>query len=344
MDESAESAAVAHRGKQLADGCRYLTRKWHSGKLVAEDFPLEQISDAVQQDDTLAWADVVGADPVVLQTLADELHLSPHAVEDAISRYERPKLDRYPTHMFLNAYALATESGTGALRMCKVSAFITKQALITVRGSDWFDLTVVADRWEEAPELLDFGVAGLLYGLLDVIVDSHFEVVQLLDDQIEDIEDSLFDDRPRTKEAQKQTYLTRKSLVRMRRLVLPMREVVNTLMRRDIHVIDPGLAPYYQDLYDHVLRVIEWTESLQEMISTAFETNLSLQDSRLNQVMKRLTSWAAIIAVPTAVTGYFGQNVPYPGFGHHWGFWLSTGVIVGIVVVLYSGFKKREWL
>ena len=93
-----------------------------------------------------------------------------------------------------------------------------------------------------------------------------------------------------------------------------------------------------------MLRVSEWTESLRDMVTTVFDTNLSLQDARLNTVMKKLTSWAAIIAVPTAITGYFGQNVPYPGFGKEWGFVLSVVVMIVIAVTLYVSFKRRDWL
>src|SRR5205823_13012503 len=112
------------------------------------------------------------------------------------------------------------------------------------------------------------------------------------------------------------------------KIVLPMREVLNILLRRDLHLIGPGVAPYYQDVYDHVLRAPEWTESLRDMVTTVFETNLSLQDARLNNVMKKLTGWAAIIAVPTAVTGYYGQNVLYPGINTLWGFVASAAIIV----------------
>jgi magnesium transporter len=133
--------------------------------------------------------------------------------------------------------------------------------------------------------------------------------------------------------------------VQLRRVVLPMREVVNAVLRHRKDFNAPTeLDSWYDDLYDHVLRASEWTESLRDMVSTLFETNLSLQDARLNNVMKKLTAWAAIIAVPTAVTGYFGQNVPYPGFAQSSGYWLSNTVIVVLAVVLYVGFKRRSWL
>ena len=124
---------------------------------------------------------------------------------------------------------------------------------------------------------------------------------------------------------QRKTFRLRKDLVELRRVVLPMREVVNSIQHRRLDAkTSPELDPLYADLYDHVLRVSEWTESLRDMVTTVFETNLSLQDARLNTVMKKLTGWAAIIAVPTAITGFYGQNVTYPGIDTVGGFMAST--------------------
>jgi magnesium transporter len=104
------------------------------------------------------------------------------------------------------------------------------------------------------------------------------------------------------------------------------------------------MAPYYQDVYDHVLRAAEWTESLRDLVATILETNLTLQGNRLNEVMRKLTAWAAILAVTTAVTGFYGQNVPYPGFGKTSGFYASVAVLLVLTGGLYAGFKKRGWL
>ena len=156
-----------------------------------------------------------------------------------------------------------------------------------------------------------------MHGLLDVVVDGHFEAVEALDDYIESIEDDLFDGNAVQRDFQRRTYQMRTDLVHLRRVALPMREVVNAIQHHRVDVKSAReLDPHYDDLYDHVLRVSEWTESLRDMISTVFETNLSLQDARLNTVMKKLTGWAAIIAVPTAITGFYGQNVPYPASAH----------------------------
>src|SRR5262249_26228909 len=143
---------------------------------------------------------------------------------------------------------------------------------------------------------------------------------------------------------QHRSFGRRKSLVLLRRVVLPMREVVNALMRPTLHVVGEPMMPYYQDVYDHVLRATEWTESLRDLVTTILETNLTVQGNRMNMIMKQVTSWAAIIAVPTAITGFYGQNVPYPGYGKSWGFLVSTLVTIALSVGLYISFRRREWL
>ncbi len=132
-------------------------------------------------------------------------------------------------------------------------------------------------RWDDNADLTRYGVGALVHGLLDYVVDSHFDAVQSLDDEIEALEDLLFDDRPRDRDVQRRSFELRKSLVHLRRVVLPMREVVNTLMRRDVGLVPVEMTAYYQDVYDHVLRAAEWTESLRDLVATIVETNLTIQ-------------------------------------------------------------------
>ena len=205
-------------------------------------------------------------------------------------------------------------ASTGELATSELAAFITDQALITVRKDDGLDIGAVVERWDASPDLAKFGVGYLLHGLLDYIVDGHFEAVQSLDDSVEALEDDLFAPNPMGIQVQRRSFELRKSLVLLRRIVIPMREVVNALMRRDLHVVGDDLVPYYQDVYDHVLRAAEWNDSLRDLVTSILETNVTIQGNRLNIITKKVTGWAAIIAVPTLITGYFGMNVPYPGF------------------------------
>ncbi len=319
------------------------TRLWRNGVLEKEDFPFADISDYICQDDCMVWADLIDPDTALLEQLSEELSLDKLAIEDAVAHFERPKLSRYASHMFLSAYAMRLNQDTGELELAQVSAFMLERAFVTVHRKDCFDVNEIARRWDDNADLMCHGVRALAWGMLDVLVDGQFEVVQALDDELEDLEDILFDQAPRSQRVQRRTYSLRKSLVRARRAILPMREVVNTLMRRDLELPTP-LRPYYEDLYDHVLRAAEWTESLRDMVSSAFETNLSLQDARLNTIMKKLTAYTVMIAIPTAVTGFYGQNVPYPGFGHHNGYLASLTIIIVLCGLLVVLFKRQGWL
>ena len=320
------------------------TRLYRDGKLVLEDFPAADTSEHLKEPGAVVWLDYCSPTQEDLATIAEELKLHPLAVEDAVNEHQRPKLDRYDSHLFMSAYDVELDRLSGELSASEIGVFITGNALVTVRQQDASRIDSVLTRWDESKELAGNGVAFLLWGLLDDIVDGHFEAVQSLDSEIEALEDLLFDDAPHNAEVQRRSFELRKSLVLLRRYVLPMREVVNALMRRDLQVLDEQMSPYYQDVYDHVLRATEWTESLRDHVTTILETNLTIQGNRMNLVMKKVTSWAAIIAVPTAITGFYGQNVPYPGFATHWGFWFSTALIVVLSASLYWAFRRNDWI
>jgi magnesium transporter len=320
------------------------TRLYRDGVLEAKDFPAAQISDYLQQPDTVVWLDLCEPDRADLEVVSQEFGLHPLAVEDAVQRHERPKLDRYQDHYFLTAYAVGLDPATGRLTTSELAAFATPQALITVRKDPGFDIEGVVARWDGSADLAGHGVGFLLWGLLDTVVDGHFAAVQQLDEAMEGLEDLLFDERPHGAEVQRRSFELRKSLVVLRRVVLPMREVVNSLLRRDLKLVDEAMGPYFQDVYDHVLRATEWTESLRDLVSTILETNLTIQGNRQNAIMKKVTSWAAIIAVPTAVTGFYGMNVPYPGFAQYSGFVASVVLVVVLSGGLYLLFKRLDWL
>jgi magnesium transporter len=319
------------------------TRCYNNGVLESEDFPLDHVSEHLDTDG-LVWVDLCRPEKEDLDLVAHELGLHELAVEDALHDRQRPKLDTYATHAFLSTYAVDLNVESGELATSEIAIFVTKQALITVRKNEDFDLAPVVSRWDNSPDLLKHGVSALLYGLLDHIVDGYFDTVQRLDEQIEALEDLLFDQRPHDVAVQRRSFELRKSLVQLRRVVLPMREVVNALMRRDLHIVNDDMTPYFQDVYDHVLRATEWTESLRDLVTTIVETNLTMQGNRLNVITKKVTSWAAIIAVPTAITGFYGQNLPYPGFQTTPGFITSSTLIVGGSAGLYFLFKSKDWL
>ncbi len=320
------------------------TRVYRKGVIEAEDFPLADVSEHLDRPDTVVWVDFCQPSADELHELAEELGLHELAVEDALGAHQRPKVDHYATHLFLSCRAVRVEVLDGRVSETEVDAFVNERWLVTVRKDEGFPVEPVLARWDRSPDLAVHGVSFLLYGLLDVIIDGYFDAVRAFDDFYDGVSDGIFAERPIELSKQRQWFQVRQALVHFHRLVMAMRDAVSTLMRRERSAVDEELYPYYQDLYDHVLRVTESTEALRDLVSTIVETNLALRDYRLNQVVKKVTGWAAIIAVPTLITGFYGMNVPYPGFGNGWGVFTSTVLLVLMTVGLYVVFKRKDWL
>ena len=319
------------------------TRVYCNGILEAEDFRVADISEFLERPDTVVWVDFCGPSKEELLEVADELGLHELAVEDALGPHQRPKLDHYASHNFLVCHAVGLNDD-GTLIETEIDAFINKRWLVTVRKDETFPLEPVIARWDRSTDLAVHGVSYLLYGLLDAVVDTYFDAVERFDEFYDRISEGIFAEKPIPPAEQRHWFQTRQALIRFHRLVVPMREAVSGLMRREHSMVADDLYPYYQDVYDHVLRVTESTDALRDLISTIVETNLSLRDYRTNQIAKQVTSWAAIIAVPTLITGWYGMNVPYPGFGETWGVWISALLVVVVSGSLYVVFRKRDWL
>jgi magnesium transporter len=312
--------------------------------LAESDFSLDRISDFHGKKDTFYWVDLVDPSKEDLAKIGEELNLNNFALEDAFKGSQRPKLEHYDSHLFINAYGSHFDHDSLELHTQEIAIFVTSNGLITVRDDNEFNIDALIKRWDEAGELASNGVAFLLWALLDQIVDGYFEVIQELDQEMEELEDLLFSPERKDTVIQRKSYALRKALVVLRRIAVPMREVLNPIIKRDTQVIGNTMFQYYQDIYDHVMRAADWTDSLRDLVTTLLETNLTIQGNRMNLIMKKVTSWAAIIAVPTAITGFYGQNVPYPGFAQEWGFWFSSATTLVVSGILYYSFKKRDWL
>ncbi|SDG10771.1 magnesium transporter [Lentzea fradiae] len=315
------------------------TRLYRNGELAGSGFPVADVAGHLEDESSVVWFDLCAPSEDEITLLRDELGLHELAIEDAFTERQRPKVDRYPTHLFLSVYAVRYAGHE--IRTCEVDVFVTRNALVTVRESEDYDLSGVQRRWDSAPALASSGVGFLLHGLLDDVVDGHYAAAEQLDDDIEALEDRIYDEKPHVG---RKALQLRRALVQLRRVALPMREVLGTLLHREHQLVDDVMMPYYLDVKDHTLFTAELTESMRELVTNLREAEVAVQGNRLNSIMKKVTSWAAIIAVPTAISGYYGMNVPYPGFDQRWGFWVATAGILGLSWFLYVMFKRRDWL
>lgn len=321
-----------------------LTRVYRNGVLDGEGFAISMVSDLLEEPDTVIWVDYCSPTPEQLREISEEFGVHELAVEDTAEPMRRPKIDRYQSHIFLSVQAVRLDPATGRLDETEVDAFINSRWMVTVRENDNFPIGPVVERWDRSPDLAVHGVSYLLYGLLDVIVDEFFDTIQTFDDYYDEVSESIFDGKPIGFGDHRQWFDMRRSLFRFHRITVPTREVISSLMRREHTAVSDDLYPYFQDVYDHILRMTESSDSLRELVSTIVDTNLSLRDYNQNLIVKKVSSWAAIVAVPALITGFFGMNVPFPGSGTTAGVIASCLLLVLISIGLYLMFRVRDWL
>ncbi len=302
------------------------------------------VLDAVDDDECLTWIDCIGPDDGDLERIGESFPLHDLAVEDVRRHGQRAKLERYPDHGFLVAYARAADGD-----LSEVDFFIGPGWLVTVRErndhGEVFDIAKVVERYERV-RAVDPKVGFLLYVLLDELVDGYFDAVETSEDELEKLEDVLFEQGPPPDGSLQQGLLgLRKDLVQFRRRVVPLRDVVLSILRREVPWIEEEAVVWFQDVLDHLLRVIDQIDTQRELMGNVVDASLALGANRMNEVMKKMTSWGAILIVATLIAGIYGMNFEnMPEL--HWRFGYA-GALVSMLVAtggLYVYFKRKGWL
>jgi magnesium transporter len=322
-------------------------RLYRHGKLESVEFEPSEASELLKDPDLLLWLDIQGPTEENMAMLGREYGFHELALEDCLHPHQRPKIEQYGSYYFLVAYAVS--AGGGELQGHELAAFVGHNYLITVRKDPPYDLAEVVKRSEAHTELCEEGGAYLLYLLLDEIVDGYFDALDRLEDLSEEVEDAVFSEQatPTADEVRRQTQIfqLKKQLLKFRRVVSPLREVLDVMQRRTINVVSAPLEPYYRDVYDHVLRSTDFLDNLRDILSSALEAHLAVVSNRLNEIMKRLTSWGAIILVPTLIAGIYGMNFRHmPELNWVFGYPFALGLMVASGLLLYRAFKRRGWV
>ena len=313
------------------------------GRELQTDLPLERISEVLQHGRrSLLWVDVASPTPEDLRLIGEEFAFHPLALEDATKRHQRPKLDTYDGFLFLVFYGLQTHDGRP--EAVELDLFIGPNYLVTVHTGDCPAIPATAARWRQnAAHAGRRGIGLLVYALLDAIVDDYFPVIDDLAERIEEVEASVFDQGGAG--AQRELFALKKDLLTVRRVIGPERDVLNLLVRRDSPVFGGETVVYFQDVYDHILRVTDAVDTYRDLLSSALDAQLSVTSNRLNQVMKTLTASSIILMSTTLVASVYGMN-----FDHmpelHWdlGYPWALGLMVSIALAVFTVFRRMDWL
>ena len=305
----------------------------------------DQISELVGRAACLLWVDVVDPDEADLQLIQREFSLHPLAMEDLRHQGQRPKIQRYDTHAFLVAYA----SDGDPRHLSELDVFIAEGWMVSVRhsvrGNQCIDAVDVAHRFDRTRQ--DHNTVGfLLYTLLDAVVDTYFDALDSTEDELEKIESRVFlVDGPNEASLQQDLLVLRRELLMFRRRVVPLRDVVQVILRQEVQPVREDVQRYFQDVLDHILRVIDTVETQRELLGNAVDAHLAVVNNHMNDIMKKMTSWGAILFGAALITGVYGMNFEYmPELRWHYGYFVALGLMVALTTTLYVWFKRKEWL
>jgi magnesium transporter len=299
---------------------------------------------AIGDPSTLVWVDACDVTDDELHWLADSFGLHELEVEDIRERGQRAKLERYPDHSFIVAYAR-----TAGEALTEVDLAVGPSWLVSVRErtSDGaiFDIDAVHDRYDRFRSV-DQGVGFLLYTILDTLVDDYFDVVDAFEERLEEIETTLFEIGPPKGGALQQELLQlRRQLIYLRRRIVPLRDVVMGILRREVADVQGDALLYFEDVLDHLLRLLDQIDTERELMGNVVDASLALMSNKMNQVMKKMTSWGAILIVATLIAGIYGMNFEnMPELHWRYGYLAALGTMALATSGLYAWFKHKDWL
>ncbi|WP_328343121.1 magnesium and cobalt transport protein CorA [Streptomyces violaceus] len=329
---------------------------YRDGRRIETETPLtpHEAVRLVRRDGGFVWIGLHEPTEAEFSGIASEFGLHPLAVEDAVQAHQRPKLERYDDSLFtvfktihyvehdlLDANSEVVESG-------EVMCFTGRDFFITVRHGGQGSLRALRHRLQDDPELLAKGPSAVLHAIADHVVDGYIAVADAVQDDIDEVETEVFSPgrkgSPRGSDAGR-IYQLKREVLEFKRAVSPLLRPMQLLSERPMRLIDPDIQKYFRDVADHLARVQEQVLGFDELLNSILQANLAQASVAQNEDMRKITSWAAIIAVPTMVCGVYGMNFEHmPELHWRYGYPVIMGITVVICLGIHRTLKRNGWL
>jgi magnesium transporter len=305
------------------------------------------------QSDVTLWVDLSVPGDEERRLLLEVFRFHPLSVEDAVSALQFPKIESYPGYLYLVLHGIdstlatpkpAREGGQRSQFATRdVDFFLGRNYLVTVHDGQSRSIEQMREVCGRYEHILKEGPVSLLHRIVDAMVENYRPVIQEIEDRIAKLEEQAFAGQERLA---RQVMKLKREVSSMRRVMVPQRDAIGRLARREFSMISDEMAYRFRDVYDHVVRLTEESVLFQDRVTGIFEVNLSTVSHRLNQVMKLLTVMSTIFLPLTVLTGMWGMNVPLPHFpgGPETQFWWVGGIMVGLIVAMLAFFRRNKWI
>ncbi|MGW6293195.1 magnesium and cobalt transport protein CorA [Streptomyces sp. NPDC055058] len=329
---------------------------YRDGRRLTTEGPLnpQEAMRLVRRDGGFVWIGLHEPTEAEFAGIAREFGLHPLAVEDAVQAHQRPKLERYDDSLFTVFKTIhyldhdRLTSSSEVVETGEVMCFTGRDFLITVRHGGQGSLRALRHRLQEDPELLAKGPSAVLHAIADHVVDGYIAVADAVQDDIDEVETEVFSPgrkgTPRGTDAGR-IYQLKREVLEFKRAVSPLLRPMQLLSERPMRLIDPEIQKYFRDVADHVARVQEQVVGFDELLNSILQANLAQASVAQNEDMRKITSWAAIIAVPTMVCGVYGMNFEYmPETDWKYGYPIVLSITVAICLGIHRTLKRNGWL
>jgi magnesium transporter len=312
------------------------------GKRVVVPDSLEGIYETYREKDGFAWIGLYDPTRDEFDSVAGEFGLHPLAVRDALRAHQRPKVERYGETLFVVIKAARYVEEKEVVEFGEVHAFVGPDFVVTVRYGETNQLEKVRRSLEGRPDLLRKGPYAVLNAIMDRIVDDYVPVVDGLANDIDEIEVEVFENKP---DVSKRIYELSREVIRFHQATQPLAGTLESLTQEETSDIDREVRGYLRDVQDRVLRVTDQAQGFRELLQNILSVNLTLASVNQNDQVKKISAWAAILIVPTLITGIYGMNFDsMPELHWTYGYPLALLLMLTISLILYWGFKRRGWL
>lgn len=307
------------------------------------DITLERISDELTDPQVgFVWVGLYEPDEPLLLKMQEEFNLHPLAVEDALKAHQRPKIELYGDSLFL--VLQTAQVVKGHIEFGETHVFIGPRYLLTVRHGASAPFAPARERCERNPDLMRLGPSYALYGVLDATVDNYFPIVEEFQQELNELEKDIFAETY-SRDTIHRLYELKRDLTQLRLAVSPLQDMLNQLMQVHPGLIRSEVSLYLRDVYDHVVRVNEATDTMREMLTAAMSVNLSLVTVAQGEIVKRLAGWAALLAAPTLLTSWYGMNFKHmPELDGRHSYWIVLAVTIAVCGTLYALLRRARWL
>jgi magnesium transporter len=290
------------------------------------------------------WIGMYEPEAEEIAEVAAIFELHPLAVEDATHvKHQRPKLERFGQTVFVVLKTLWYVDEDDAVETGEIAIFVGDDFVVTVRHGRGNELHSAREVLESGRRVLSHGPGGVMYAVVDRVVDEYLDVVDQLVIDVDEIETSVFS-ADRTNDSAR-IYVLKRELAEVRRAVLPLRDPVAQLATGNVPAVPEKAQPFFRDVSDHLARAAEAVDSLDSLLSTAFDAHLAQISVQQNNDMRKISAWVGLIAPPTLIAGIYGMNFDdMPELSWAFGYPLALLLMAGISGCLWVLFKRSGWL